>query len=150
MPSSDEHIMLIAEDDVTGFEAMFEDDGRAAYAYLIRDDEIVADVWLYNSGGTPPMPEWDGPESLPCRNPADYVSNETVIRVGDDSDVVFSWNHDESGGLESLEIKVRGRVLGRLEPGSMPGWAALATRDGPLARVLLPISTAPVPTPRFG
>jgi hypothetical protein len=28
--------------------AVFEDDGRVAYAYLVLDEQVVADVWIYN------------------------------------------------------------------------------------------------------
>ena len=41
--------MLIERDNgATGYSAVFEDDGKVAYAYLLDDGRIVADVWLYN------------------------------------------------------------------------------------------------------
>ena len=48
---------------------VFEDDGRTAYGYLLRDSKIVADVWIYNRGPAPEQPEWTDRERAPFRNP---------------------------------------------------------------------------------
>ena len=45
------------------YSVVIEDDGRVAYAYLLHDDEIVGDVWLYNHGPAPAEPEWRSPDA---------------------------------------------------------------------------------------
>lgn len=135
--TSDPDEILVREDDaLTGYSAVFEDDGRVAYAYLLDGDEIVADVWLYNRGPAPPEPEWRDPSRMPFANPEGFASVERLAPAADESEVGFRWRHSTEGAVASLDVLLRGEVVGRLKPGSKPGWAKLAARDGPLARVL--------------
>ena len=128
--------MLIKQtDEHSGHSAVFEDDGRVAYAYLLDGDEIVADVWLYNSAATPEQPEWRDPSRMPFMNPRGFASGEQFTPVADESEVAFSWSHG-AAGQTALRVFIRGDYHAMLVPGSKPGWCKLAARDGPLASVL--------------
>lgn len=128
--------MLIKQtDDLSGHSAVFEDDGRVAYAYLLYEDEIVADVWLYNSAATPERPEWRDPSKAPFMNPLGFTSNEQFPPVTDETEVAFSWSR-EATGQTTLRVFIRGDYHALLVPGSKPGWCKLAAKNGPLASVL--------------
>jgi hypothetical protein len=43
------------------WEVIVEDDDRVAYAYLVREGRIIADVWLYNRLLAPWRPPWNEP-----------------------------------------------------------------------------------------
>lgn len=118
-----------------GYAAVFEDDGKVAYAYLLDEGRITADVWLYNCGAAPAEPEWRDPSKLPFANPRGFASDEQFAPIADESEVMFSWSSAQDGQLV-LRVLLRGAYHARLVPGSKPGWCKLAAKDGPLARVL--------------
>jgi hypothetical protein len=111
-----------------------EDDGRVAYAYLLRDGKIATDVWLYNHASAPDS--FDPAErGKPPRNPAKYCTIPPPEPIHDDREVEAVW--DAPGGeVKSVTILVRGALAARLAPNVRPGWSAGAARDGPAARVL--------------
>ena len=134
----DKSLVSVVDDPDSGYSVQFEDDGKAAYAYLHDGREIVGDVWLYNCGDAPEMPEWKLPDAgsrMPFTNPVGYVKDEVPPIVRMASDVSCSWVHDSSGLVE-VAVLIRGALFARLKPGSKPGWSRLARRDGPIARVL--------------
>jgi hypothetical protein len=113
-----------------------EDDGRVCYAYLLDpDDAIVGDVWLYNRCPAPIEPEWGNREGAPYANPRPFVRLEQDFRVPV-TIAEFSVNWGEEEGACMARVRVRGRLLAKVTPGSMPGWNVLAAKDGPLAKVL--------------
>lgn len=121
----------------TGFSVVFDDNGKVAYGYLIQADEtIVADVWLYNRGGTPTDPEWNDIAKMPFRNALAFVTEQEVTPVENEGEIGVEWLHNESGQLIGADILLRGELFGRLMINSRPGWAKLARRNGPLARTL--------------
>jgi hypothetical protein len=128
--------MLIKRtDDLSGHSAVFEDDGRVAYVYLLFEDKIVADVWIYNRVATPEQPEWRDPSRAPFLNPRGFASGEQFPPVADESEVAFSWSRG-AAGQTALRVYIRGDYHAMLVPGSKPGWCKLAARNGPLASVL--------------
>jgi len=54
----------------TGYSAIFEDDGKVAYAYRLDNGKIVADVWLYNRAVAPEAPEWRDRSKAPFFEPS--------------------------------------------------------------------------------
>ena len=119
----------------TGYSAVFEDDGRVAYAYLLFEDKIVSDVWLYNRIATPQEPEWRDRSKAPFANPLGFAASEPFPPALDETEVAFAWSRGTTGQTE-LRIFIRGEYHAALVPGSKPGWCKLAVKDGPLARVL--------------
>lgn len=119
--------------DATDYSAVFEDDGRVAYAYLLKGGDIIADVWLYNHGEPPDEPEWEDPTRMPFANPNGFASPKPFNPITDASDISFKWN---AGNPPTVKIFIRGEPFAKLIPGSKPGWSKLAIRDGPLALTL--------------
>lgn len=115
------------------YSAIFEDDGKVAYAYLRKGADIVGDVWLYNHGEAPTEPEWEDPSRMPFANPKEFTNPDLFEPVRDASEVSFEWEENQP----ALLILIRGDLYARLIPGSKPGWSKLAIKDGPLALVLL-------------
>jgi len=115
-----------------GHAAVFEDDGKVAYAYLLEEGRIVADVWLYNRAAAPETPEWRDPTAAPFANPRGFASDEHFAPVADESEVEFSWS-DGPDEQTVLRVIIRGEYHARLVPGSKPGWCRLAIKNGPLA-----------------
>lgn len=121
--------------DASNWSVVFEDDGKTAYAYLIKGNEIRADVWLYNHGSATTVPEWNDPEKLPFTNPAEYSRSldRLPVRVREDFDCVW---HFSGTDLVDVVLLFRGEVFARLTRDSKPGESLLAVKDGPLARKL--------------
>jgi len=117
----------------TGCALAFVDDGRVGYAYL-RDPEgaIIADVWLYNRLPAPADADWSDPRQAPFLNPEPCALPLTQPPPRAREDVRVVWSQDDVVLL--ADVYLREQLLGRLSPGSQPGWATLARTDGPLAR----------------
>jgi hypothetical protein len=99
-----------------------------AYAYLLRDERIVADVWLYNVVDTPETVDWSDRSQMPFLNPAPYCDRRTPPSLR--SHVTCSWSGD------TASIIIEGERVAFLRPGAKPGWSVMATKNGPLARRL--------------
>ena len=128
------HSQMFVENryDASDYSAVFEDDGRVAYAYLLEGNGIVADVWLYNHGEPPDEPEWEDPTRMPFANPKGFANPNPFKPVADALEVSFKW----IAGKPIVNILIRGVPFAKLTPGSKPGWSKLALRDGPLALTL--------------
>ena len=123
--------LVLRFDEPEGHRAIVvEDDARVAYAYLLLDEQIVADVWLYNVGEAPPEITWINPSNAPFQNPRGYCSIDAGLRITERSAVGCHW---VCGGVA---ISVDGVLLAFLEGGAKPGWSRLVLRTGPLARPL--------------
>ena len=112
-----------------------EDDDRVAYAYLLVDGRIVADVWLYNRVPAPAEPGWRHGAEAPFLNPVDFAGSDPPARVREASDLGVIWSAPEDQRLR-VTVTARGEPLAILERGARPGWCRNARRDGPLAKVL--------------
>ena len=141
--SSDDSFICNSHDECFGYRAVFEDDGKVAYLYLrAPDGKFLADVWVYNRRKAPSIPEWEDPSiknpksRLPFANPKGYASEDRIEPVTRCKDVVFFWSHGDSPAEVSVTLKIRGEVVAKVVPGSKPGWARLAVKDGPLAKVM--------------
>lgn len=127
-----------ASDPLGRFTVIFEDDGRVAYGYLLDAGSICADAWLYNVQDCPEQPEWHDPSNAPFLNPCSFAQPMDFERPSATSDIVFVWDTSDPEGSSAVNISIRGRLIGRLAPGTKPGWARLAAKDGPLALTLPP------------
>jgi hypothetical protein len=130
-------VLLKSASENSRYTAVFEDDGKVAYGYMLLDDKIISDVWLYNSGSTPSRRPWlDGPDGMPFANPIDFVRPSDFAAVLTSDEISFVWSYGTDGVPVAVEFWIRGRRHARVTPGSMPGWCVLAVKDGPLARRL--------------
>ena len=128
-------LVAIIKEPKSSYSVVFENDGNVAYAYLRDGQTIISDVWLYNSGVTPDQPEWSDRSRMPFTNPKGFTVDETAPHVLSASDVAVTWNWKGST-LSYADVLLSGEVYGRLAPGAKPGWARLASREGPVARPL--------------
>ena len=120
------------------FSVIIENDGRACYGYLLRDKQIVGDIWLYNQDKTPDQTDWSKREQLPFLNPEEYAKGPgDTITILTENDVHVQWLFaDDTGGLDQVEVYIRGELSAILKENSKPGWSSNAKKDGPLANVL--------------
>jgi hypothetical protein len=123
-------VLMRFDEPGTGRAVVLEDDGRVAYAYLLTNEKIVGDVWLYNVAQGPHVVRWDKEEGMPFLNPKPFCVDQPVRRLTDDSSVVCTWS--ELG----VEVEVDGVPWARLETGAKPGWSRMAARPSPVARPL--------------
>ena len=118
------------------YSLVIEDDSNVAYAYLLRDETIVADVWLYNRKSSPVQVEWEQKGGMPFLNPQEYILEDVDFQrliIKSLSDVEVKWNCAE----RRVEIDIRGKLVAVLDVGSHVGFSALVKKDGPLARKLV-------------
>lgn len=117
-------------------ELVFDDDGRVAYAYLCRGQDMIADVWLYNHGPAPRQPEWKtGPEAMPFRNSEAFVGGAVFEPITQREEIEVKWLPDGRGAVYA-ELFLRGKLHARLRTSDKPGECVLALKNGPVARVL--------------
>lgn len=113
---------------------VLEDDGRVAYAYLLIDEDIVSDVWLYNVGEPPELAPWevDPRPEMPFQNPAHLTRRGLFVpRLSHDALVELAWDDD------GVEVSIFGVHSARLEAGKKPGWSRQAAADGPVALAIV-------------
>ena len=132
------------------FAVAIDDDGRVAYAYLLKLDEMCADVWLYNRCETPEEPEWlMGPELLPFANSREYVKDDSykILPVTeDDFDVHYEFNEDDE--FARAYIYIKDKLIASLAEGEKPGYSNLVSKSGPLAKKMSK-GNQPNQRPRF-
>jgi hypothetical protein len=115
----------------------FEDNGKVAYAYIIENDEVISDVWLYNHGYPPEQPEWKDKSKMPFRNPRSYVCEHSFLPVKKIEEVTVKWIGQENNqGVIVAQLSIRDKIHAYLKSGSKPGWSRMAIKDGPLAKTL--------------
>ena len=129
------YLLELRESD-SPYSVVVEEDEKVAYAYLRHGRRIVSDVWLYNVRGAPREPEWTDRANAPFANAAAYTKAHDPPLIEREGDIACRWIRD-AGRVVAAEVVSRRRLLGRLEPGLRPGFAAIASRDGRLARVLV-------------
>lgn len=107
-----------------------EDDGRAAYAYLLARGVVVSSVWLYNVVEAPILVDWSVNAKSPLLNPRAYCNPATSVRIRSTSQVECAWF------ASGVEISIDGLLWACLKQGSAPGWSRGAAVAGPLAKPL--------------
>jgi hypothetical protein len=118
------------------FCVIIDDDGRVVYAYLLDDlDNIISDVWLYNRCEAPETTEWQDKSKIPFANPKEFVKvDENSANVEKIENISVEWF--ETNNKVSAKIFLKNKLIGILMVGIKPGWAYMAQKDGPLAKVL--------------
>lgn len=106
---------------------VIEDDGRVAYAYLLVEDTIVGDVWLYNVTKAPTDRVWRNQPSRPYLNPEEFCVTVNHVRLSETSMVECVWFPHHAC------VMVDGILWAVLWEGSKPGRSRLAKIRGPLA-----------------
>jgi hypothetical protein len=113
-----------------------EEDGRVAYAYLMYEEDITGEIWLYNQISTPIKVNWENVDEMPFLNPEEYIKINIPPVVNED-EIRLQWvpnNNDNS--VKEVDIYIRQKLIAKLSPGSTPGWSTVVIKDGPLAKVL--------------
>lgn len=130
MTEEEDDVLLRFDEPGGNRSVVLEDDGRVAYAYLLADESLVGDVWLYNVAEPPDEVDWRDQSAMPFLNPARFCRQEVVGRLRTDSAVACDWS--DAG----VVVTVDGLPWARLEYGSRPGWSRNAKMAGPLAKPL--------------
>lgn len=127
-------VFVSSTSDDPRYRVEFEDNGKVAYGYIVADEKIVSDVWLYNNGETPVVSPWrNGPEGMPFRNPIDFAGPLCFEPVKGAAELAFKWIYGNDGIPVAVEFWIRGKLYARVTTESKPGWCVLAVKDGPLA-----------------
>ena len=114
----------------------------AVYAYLLKNNQIVSDVWLYNLCTTPSDPPWknDKGRGAPYLNSKQYT-NDTIFVPSDPELHLFITVQNDVDSLLQAKISIQLThekdsivLLAILSEGNKPGMCANAKMDGPLAK----------------
>lgn len=111
-----------------------EETATCCYAYFMRGESIVGDVWLYNVGSTPAFPPWLDPDArakMPFANPEAYCDQRNFAANVQPED--FALKFDLETEPAKALIFIRGALHAIVGPAKKPGHCRLATLDGPLA-----------------
>lgn len=110
------------------FSVIVESDERVAYAYLLRNGNIIGDVWLCNTVPPPDKVDWQDPSQMPFQNPIENCSDRPMPSLAGSVECRW-WG-------EMVEIVASGERIARLCPGASPGWSLMAAKDSPFAKIL--------------
>ena len=113
------------------YSIIIDDDGRVAYAYLYKRNDIIGDVWLYNQATTPTFTQWNK-EDMPFLNPKEYIKDE-IDPILNSNEVKLEWV-TSNYSIDSVLIFVRNNLVAKIAPGFTPGWSTCVSKDGPLAK----------------
>ena len=101
---------------------------RRGFAYLVQDQDIVGDVWLYNVAPAPIGAPWTRPNAHPpFMNPA-ALSKTSQVRRDIGGEVTARWRPGRV-----VDVFIGDRHEARLWPGAKPGQCFVAAVVGPLA-----------------
>lgn len=121
--------------EINMFSVIVEDDGRVAYAYLMKHTTIVGDVWLYNQEKAPDQIDWNNKELTPFLNPKEYVG-ENIQPVRFSEEITPEWSLTKEKRLYFVSIIINNKLIAKLSEESKPGWSSLVVKNGPLAKIL--------------
>jgi hypothetical protein len=111
---------------------VLEDDDRTGYAYLLRGERIVGDVWLYNVLEPPMDANWPEQAEMPFLNPAPFCIHAVgPIRLTELSQVTCEWRPHGH-----VQVNIDGVPWASLAPGLTPGYSRNARRPNPVAKPL--------------
>lgn len=122
-------------DSNSSYSLIIEDDGRVAYAYLMNNEAMIGDVWLYNQESSPLVVNWENKNEMPFLNPLSFV-NINLPPIENDNEISLNWIFLDDDDLQSVEIYIKGTLVAKVSPGSFPGWSTVVTKDGVLAKIL--------------
>lgn len=115
--------------------AVFEDDGRVAYCYILEDGQIKSDVWIYNRENSPDDADIRHQDaSTPPMNPRKYALAAERLPERTD-DVSIEWRIAK-GMKPTAVVRVFGLTMAQVSAEAKPGYARLARIEGPLAKPL--------------
>lgn len=117
------------------YSIVVKDDGRVAYAYLLENNNIIGDIWLYNPKPVPVAADWQNKDEMPFLNPIVFVKDE-ISPITDSRQVDVKWVLFNNSVLDNVTTYVDNRLIAKLSINSMPGWSALVSKDRPLAQVM--------------
>jgi len=115
------------------YSVVIEDNGQVAYAYLLKDGNIVSDVWLYNQIKTPEISDWPNKESLPFLNSKEYTFNDGFIRsIQSREDFEVIWENIAEQII--VRIIILGKIKVQMDSNEKIGLSNNIFKTGPLAR----------------
>ncbi len=115
------------------YSIIIEDDGRVAYAYLLKDEDIIADVWLYNHELAPAVANWEESD-VPFINATIFIKAEAYANpIQNENELDFKWAL--ANEIIVVSIYINGILIACLKPGDFPGFSTMVVKDGPLAKV---------------
>jgi hypothetical protein len=118
------------------YSVIIDEDHNTVYGYLMREEEIVSDVWLYNVGDSPEFVDWENPELMPFPSPIGLsVPNSETIRIIDTSLIDVKWGYSKSKKVKAF-IYYNGSLFARLSEDDFPGESINALCDSRLANKL--------------
>jgi len=118
------------------FKLTFDDDGKVAYAYLKQGQTILGDIWVYNLCPTPDQPEWKDRTKMPFANCKAYMKEEGHITESVTlDDITVEWQHTDE--QPKAHVYLFGELVASVGVGDKPGFCRFASKDGPLAKVLV-------------
>jgi len=113
------------------YSIIIESENDAVYAYLLKDDNIVGDVWLYNETEDPLQNQWETNIIGPYKNSIEYIKLSS-IKILDINNVNNEWII-ENNKLIKVKIYSDNKLIAILKDGHKPGFCVNAKIDGPLA-----------------
>ncbi len=114
------------------FSVIIESNESVAYAYLLKEEQIVGDVWLYNLDVPPNQSNWNR-NDMPFLNPLEFLDPNIPFKPPlEEEDFQVRWGGEKLEDLNA-RIYIRETLIAILQYGSLPGFSSLVAKDGPLA-----------------
>ncbi len=115
------------------FSIVIEDNGYVAYAYLLKNEDIISELWLYNRGNIL-YDNWDNisEDDFPLQN-LDCFINKTIKPISTDKDINIKWSFNDDNNIKAY-IFIHDELIGSLESKEPIGFSKLVFQDTPIAK----------------
>ncbi|WGL59040.1 hypothetical protein QEJ31_10970 [Pigmentibacter sp. JX0631] len=106
----------------------------SVYAYLLKEDKIISDLWLFNITSSPITEPWKEKKIPPFQNSIIYaIENEFNYSQIDETNYCIIFQQSLKNGIYA-KILFSGFLIGIISENFKPGWSIFSKKNGPLAQ----------------
>lgn len=115
---------------------IIEDNNYVAYAYLLYNNDIISEVWLYNKGELK-YNNWDNisEEDFPLQNLESYI-DKNIAPIIDDSEIEVKWF--AVNNIVIVHIFIRNELTAIMKSNNKIGISLLVNTNTPIAKMYTP------------
>lgn len=116
----------------SNYSIIINDDGIVAYAYLLDGENIISDLWIYNSS-VQLYKDWNNitEEDLPLQNLDQYILKKIDLLQEEDI-VKVDWFFNNQ--YIKATIYINNTLIGYLDNIDTVGYSTLVNQDTPIAK----------------
>jgi len=105
----------------SGYTAILEDDGVSCWLYLLKSENTIADIWVYNRIEAPEQEDLIKYEGMPPPLVKDFASRDATCFYPKERTWAFVWSKDGTSVAITKNTKPIACVIGNIQQGYSKG-----------------------------